>query len=140
SRIMSPEVTVGEYKKYLELMYQVISEVESRFFPVADEIFPDLKLRRKSMLLANDIDYLGGAHLNSDHIFGNGQPSLPFIAGIIYVIEGSTLGGRYILKNIESALNLTSHKGASFLAGYGNHTGSLWKKFMNSLEKYAAES
>jgi heme oxygenase len=55
----------------------------------------------------------------------------------MYVIEGSTLGGRIILKHIHTALGLDENKGASFFAGYGAETGIRWKKIMNIMSGYA---
>ena len=47
--------------------------------------------------------------------------------GCLYVIEGATLGGQIIIKNLNFNLGLTAAAGASFCDGYGAQTGSRWK-------------
>jgi len=49
--------------------------------------------------------------------------------GCLYVIEGATLGGQIIIKNLSAHLGLTAVSGASFFDGYGPKTGSSWKAF-----------
>ncbi|WP_370877052.1 biliverdin-producing heme oxygenase [Acidovorax sp. A1169] len=49
--------------------------------------------------------------------------------GCLYVIEGATLGGPMIIKNLSLNLGLTVASGASFFDGYGAQTGSRWKAF-----------
>lgn len=66
--------------------------------------------------------------------------SVPFAIGIMYVVEGSTLGGRFILKNIQDALGYDETNGASYFAGYGNKTGSHWKKFLKELTDFEKQT
>ncbi|WP_278009613.1 biliverdin-producing heme oxygenase [Flavobacterium gyeonganense] len=54
----------------------------------------------------------------------------------MYVIEGSTLGGRYILKNITTIAGLDKGQGVSYFNGYGEKTGNYWKSFLIFLEEY----
>jgi len=56
--------------------------------------------------------------------------------GILYVIEGSTLGGRVIYKNIHQNLELDADSGAAYFSGYGELTEPLWKGFMAELVAY----
>lgn len=60
--------------------------------------------------------------------------------GIMYVVEGSTLGGRFILKNVQENLGYNEEKGASYFSGYGNKTGSFWKKYLNSLTEFESKT
>lgn len=139
SNMMLPDVTMAQYRHYLEVMYKMVYEVENRYFPKLNTVFSDLPQRCKSALLYEDLRTIdGNLATAATEIFGNNKKSLSFIAGIIYVIEGSTLGGRYILKNIESQLDFENKAATSFLAGYGPSTGSMWKKFMAELSEYEA--
>jgi len=49
--------------------------------------------------------------------------------GAMYVTEGSTLGGRYIARQLEKDLGLSDGQGYSFFLGYGEHTGRMWREF-----------
>jgi len=53
--------------------------------------------------------------------------------GFLYVLEGSTLGGRVIDKQLR--LRGLSPKGLTFFQGYGDATGERWKAFCAVLER-----
>ncbi len=54
--------------------------------------------------------------------------------GSLYVVEGATLGGRFILGALEENLSLGPASGARFFAGYGAATGEQWRAFLAGLE------
>ena len=56
--------------------------------------------------------------------------------GGLYVLEGSTLGGRAILKNLGRQGD--SVLGLDFLDPYGAKTGELWRSFLDVLERETA--
>lgn len=58
--------------------------------------------------------------------------------GSLYVMEGSTLGGRVILRNVERCLGLDANAGGSYFAGYGAATGSMWRAFLIRLDAVPA--
>lgn len=136
--IVNPAVTKQEYAHYLMLMHDIVKDAEENIFPVLQNIIPDINERAKAQSIENDLSTLG------INIAGFKKPlsskltntSAAFVMGIMYVIEGSTLGGRYILKNITEALGYTANEGAEYFAGYGNATGSNWKSFLNLLVKF----
>lgn len=53
--------------------------------------------------------------------------------GFLYVLEGSTLGGRVIDKQLR--VRGLSPEGLSFFQGYGEATGARWKAFCAVLER-----
>ncbi len=57
----------------------------------------------------------------------------------MYVLEGSTLGGKYIYKNIHAALPLDELQGAAYFNGYGADTGKRWTCFLDQLCSYVTE-
>jgi heme oxygenase len=140
--MVNPAVTVNEYAHYLNLMHDVVKDAEENIFPHLKDIMPDLEERRKSQLLENDLVTLGISKTNYKKNLSTSLPvsSTAFAMGIMYVTEGSTLGGRYILKNISEALGLDANKGAQYFAGYGNATGSKWKNFLNILIEFEDEN
>ncbi|WP_413560611.1 biliverdin-producing heme oxygenase [Bdellovibrio sp. HCB209] len=54
--------------------------------------------------------------------------SVPAIAGALYVIEGSSLGGQIITKHLKEKLNMTPEQ-TQFFGGYGELTGKRWQEF-----------
>jgi heme oxygenase (biliverdin-IX-beta and delta-forming) len=59
--------------------------------------------------------------------------------GALYVIEGSTLGGQLITRELENVLGLQGGAGYQFFRGYGGETGSRWKEFRSMLMDASAE-
>lgn len=60
--------------------------------------------------------------------------------GAMYVTEGSTLGGRYIARQLEQGLGLSNGRGYSFFLGYGERNGSMWHEFGSIVNEVCAEA
>ena len=58
--------------------------------------------------------------------------------GSLYVMEGSTLGGRVIERNVKRCLGLDAQHGCTYFAGYGMHTGTMWRSFLTQLDQAPA--
>lgn len=56
--------------------------------------------------------------------------------GVLYVIEGASLGGQIILRQIKANLGLTESSGARFFASYGAEVGEYWRSFIAAMEAY----
>lgn len=140
-RIIDPAVTKSEYTAYLSLMYSVIRDTETVIFPLLENTVPDLQSRRKAVTLEADLAFLGAALPHAHSPLKNAAQSgdVAFALGVMYVVEGSSLGGRVIYKNIESSLGYNESGGAAYFAGYGGSTGSKWKSFIEVLTRYADE-
>ena len=54
--------------------------------------------------------------------------------GMLYVIEGSTLGGQVIKKNLEAVLGISEESGASYFSGYGAENGKMWQSFLKAMD------
>ncbi|RBC04388.1 biliverdin-producing heme oxygenase [Pseudomonas sp. MWU12-2115] len=97
----------------------------------------DLTPRLKSQTLLNDLQALGLAAETIARL-----PlcqSLPVIdssatcLGVLYVLEGATLGGQILRREIASRLRLNADNGAAFLDIYGAATGRRWRDFIEYL-------
>lgn len=55
------------------------------------------------------------------------------VLGVLYVLEGATLGGNILRKQIAERLGLQAHDGCAFLYVYGEATGRYWKSFLDFL-------
>lgn len=134
--ILCPDIKIAEYCFYLSLMYDVHKNTEEIIFPVLNTIIADLQQRKKTHLIENDLLYLKYKKHETSLIFKDIHLTTAFCLGILYVVEGSSLGGRYILKNVEKAQALNHQKGVSYFTGYANQTGSYWKLFTKLLQEY----
>ena len=92
-----------------------------------------LQERARTHLLDRDLAALGVADPLAQ------VPTIPSLHGTaallgsMYVLEGSRLGGQYLVRRLESHLALTPECGLSFFYGFGPHTGSQWRAFCNVL-------
>ncbi|MBZ4035511.1 biliverdin-producing heme oxygenase [Flavobacterium sp. 17A] len=138
--IMSPNMKIEDYTYYLSLMHDVHNDTERLIFPFFSNSLDDLEQRRKKHLIENDLLFLKSNKSNTEKVFQTEGISAPFALGILYVVEGSTLGGRFILKNVSKFPELSGNEGVSYFNGYGEKTGSFWKAFLNFLAEYEQEN
>jgi len=140
--IMDPKVTNAAYALYLSLMHDVVKDAEFAIFPVAKAAIPELEVHPKARFIEADLESLGFAKQKSlaplSSKLGSFTPA--FALGVMYVIEGSSLGGRVILKNINTALGHDAENGAKYFTGYGGQTGSHWKHFLGMLTQYETQT
>jgi heme oxygenase len=134
--ILSPDMKIEDYCYYLSLMHDVHKSTEEIIFPILINVIADLQERKKTYLIESDHSYLKYKKQEPVLIFKYKLLNIPFSLGILYVIEGSSLGGRYILKNAEKIPGLDKQKGVSYFTGYGHQTGIYWKTFTNLLQEY----
>jgi heme oxygenase (biliverdin-IX-beta and delta-forming) len=134
--MMSDTLTPDAYVRYLQAAYVMHSAVETTVFPCIEQVISDTEDRRKLPLLESDLRAYGAEPADTDFSFLDEayESSVPFNLGIVYVIEGSTLGGRFLLKNAKKTLGETV--AASYFDAYGERTGSFWKGFLQQLEAY----
>lgn len=63
--------------------------------------------------------------------------ALPQALGAMYVLEGSTLGGQYLLRQVRKSLPLAAERAGAFLSIYGADTGPMWRAFRSIVEAHA---
>ena len=140
--LMSPDLSLPAYRHYLTLMAEVVAFTEKVIFPAVSDIVPDTDQRRKLSQIHSDLTALTESTLEDPALFYpvDKDFTISFAMGYMYVTEGSTLGGRMILKHVQEKLGLNEAMGASFFAGYGSETGVKWKSFLSNLTNYAEQS
>lgn len=136
--IVSPTLDKASYGHYLALMRDVVRDTESVVAPMLSNVFSDLKERRKLDPIDADLAFIGRRPFGQTVFRKDEIGSVAFAAGIFYVVEGSALGGRFILNNIRQTLGFDEASGASYFYGYGNATGSFWKRFLDQLNTFEA--
>lgn len=135
--VIDPKITVEQYALYLSLMFDIVQNLENAIYPILNDVILDLEERKKVKQILNDLEVTGISKKTTISPFKESSDiTIPFAMGMMYVVEGSTLGGRFILKNIEDSLKYNEKNGASYFFGYGNKSGSLWKKYINILTDF----
>jgi heme oxygenase len=130
---------ISTYAKLLQIFYGYYKPLQNAIDVQIDQtLFPDYPNLRKTEWILEDLTALGQT-----------VPEIPlckldfYIAshaaamGALYVMEGSTLGGKIICKTIAINLEKDEKEGFKFFNGYGNETGGRWKTFLASLDSYS---
>ncbi|MCB9262851.1 MAG: biliverdin-producing heme oxygenase [Flavobacteriales bacterium] len=134
--IMSRTLTKNQYAQLLIANYTYIAAWEKQWENIGFEIPSGLKLeqRRKYSLLVQDLENLG-LNVSDIELKNINKPAnyAEFI-GRMYVVEGSTLGGAVIEKQLKLNANL---EGCSFhfYGGYGQNLIPFWKEFIGYLNE-----
>ena len=131
-RILDDDATDATYARYLARMLGFHSPMEDAFAHHAELSAAgfDAASRRKQDLLRADLAYLGlGASVIP--MCAN-LPDISVLAravGAAYVLEGSTLGGAFIITRMRLRLGHVVGSATAFLEGYGDATGPMWRRF-----------
>ncbi|RYU93364.1 biliverdin-producing heme oxygenase [Emticicia agri] len=138
--LLNEHVAQENYVAYLQKMREIVAFYEAEVFPALNDALPDLQKREKLPLIDEDLSYLS-SDISGLPIFsasGEQNSSVGYALGCMYVMEGSTLGGKVILKHISKTLGINPEQGGSYFDGYGDQTGQYWKTFLHILQEYSA--
>ncbi len=131
---MNSGLTRGEYIVYLQQMHGIVSEWEETAIIHAPEWMRGLLIaRRRKQMLEHDLTHFDVAAVSVQ------RPVLPTVSGeagllgLMYVMEGSTLGGQLIARHVEETLGLKAGQGNAYFRGHGQQTGAMWKEFCEVL-------
>ena len=126
------------YTRLIEAYYGFYRSLENRLFQVAMTI-PDLDwlIRSKTPSLEADLYALGldAAAIEAIPLctFAFQTDSIARVLGVLYVLEGATLGGQSLRSGLYSRLGIDECLGGRFFAVYGTATGMMWRSFLACL-------
>lgn len=131
--------SLPEYRVLLSDLFAIYLALETRMALVAalPHYLPDISNRWKISYLASDLRSLGIAAQNIKHC--SPVPPIASVSqalGCMYVLEGSTLGGQILSREVLVHLKLTRANGCRFFSSYGSDVGSMWRRFTDALESY----
>ena len=132
--ITAPE----EYVRLLKAFYGFVKPVQELIYnQVEENMSADLDERRNADLILADLEEMD----SEDAVqLCDKLPDLstqPRAFGALYVLEGSTLGGKIIANTL--AAKLPPPHALRFFRGYGSETGIMWKRFIAQLENPALQ-
>jgi heme oxygenase (biliverdin-IX-beta and delta-forming) len=133
ARLTRPQLTRQDYAAHLSRLFGFYEPAERRLAAHAAD--PDLALGDrlvKTGRLGADLSALGWdepAIRALPRWPGRDLSSLEAAWGYVYVMEGSTLGGRVIAGMVARHLGADTASGLSFLQTYGEEAGRMWRDF-----------
>ncbi|RZL20092.1 MAG: heme oxygenase [Pedobacter sp.] len=127
-----------DYINILKIFYSYFGGLEQLINEHINGMVPDMDSRRKAGSLAADLGAFNGevpplAHKEDLPVIDSPLQAL----GALYVIEGSTLGGKIISKMVSKQLGMPDNKGLSFFNGYEDASEDMWVKFKAMLNSSA---
>ena len=144
-RFVRGKLPVSAYVAWLEQMLCVYQVLESQLSSGASTAAGlDVEPWRRTEHLTRDLTYLRAADpvlpVNATRAFlqqlGHWAQSQPLaLLGVLYVLEGSTNGSRFIAKSLRKAYNLGDAGGLAFMDPYGASQPERWRTFKAELDR-----
>lgn len=129
-----------EYKNLLKLFYGFYQPMENHVDKfINNSNMPDYTERRKAENILHDIKEISG---DTDLPICNDIPVIDSTAkalGVMYVLEGSTLGGSIIARMLNKQAAIP-YQQLSFFMSYNDNSMAMWKEFTDAINKYAEEN
>ncbi len=144
SALLSPSLSVHQYYCYLFLMQKITVVYEQNIAGRLHNSFQQWTPRKSSPLLTADLQQVGyqppSAYVTADFQLSANRQTDAFAAGIMYVMEGSKLGGKVIFRHIHRYLGFSATNGAAYLADEGADTFGRWKQFLHEFSTFIVQS
>ncbi|RZL45472.1 MAG: hypothetical protein EOP00_17385 [Pedobacter sp.] len=143
--IMQRKLTLAQYKKLLITNYLIHTAYEEKIFDQIDsEIANHLNFTKRNKVDALTTD-LKQANLNKTdyhHLIENVAtiPNSAFAMGALYVLEGATLGGSVIVKQLQQNPNFNTDFKFSYYGVYGKDLIANWQAFVKELNNLPAHT
>ncbi|WP_233218825.1 biliverdin-producing heme oxygenase [Deinococcus arcticus] len=130
--VLRPDLTRALYTQLLTQVAWAVAPLEAQVqalsFPGAFAAHE----RQKMPLLRRDLAALGQAVAAPTPLPGPAL-DLPGALGVLYVLEGATLGGQIISRHLQGTLGLSPQAGGAYFHGYGPATGAMWRQYRQAM-------
>jgi heme oxygenase (biliverdin-IX-beta and delta-forming) len=133
-------VSLEAYRGFLVDFHRLVQPLERMIDGLDAGVLPiDYAPRRKLAWIEADLRDLG----HTDEALAqlpefSGIPPLkpPLeVLGVLYVLEGSSLGRQMMLGKLGQRLGVRPDWGGHFFSGYGKKTGEMWRSFVSVLNE-----
>ena len=138
--LLGKEQPLADYQQLLGIYYSLYHELEAaiKAYLSLQPIDFDYQPRYKTPLLFNDLKYW---HITPEPLACQidlpDLNSLGALLGLLYVLEGSTLGGQFIAQHLQLTYGYTRSTGSDFYSGYGEQTTTHWQSFISYLNSFS---
>lgn len=131
---------LAHYRTYLERTYGYYLPLEQQLLRVShsQSWFSEVLTRSKATALHEDLRWLGVSQQAIELLpVAERLPtikSLDDVLGVLYVVEGATLGGQILARHFNNRWGIVRHCGATFVSVYGDQTVDKWARYLRWLE------
>ncbi len=133
--LVRPDLNLEHYGRVLRSFLWLYTPLQEDFARSIERAGGGFELADRVTWLKADIGRLGLARdLPADSWQAPAICSNEELVGALYVVEGSTLGGQVISRQISVSLGLTATHGARFFNGWGDQTEMRWQAFWRFAE------
>lgn len=130
--MMDGTMSREQYKEFLQKFYGFHVPLEQALSAFSwSAVGINFDERRKTSFLEQDLRSLGMTDSEiallpkSDNLPALG--SLEVAIGVMYVMEGSTLGGQIQSRQVQKLFGFTAENGTAYFSSYGANVGLMWK-------------
>jgi heme oxygenase len=141
--LLGKEQPLADYQQLLGTYYSLYHQLEAAIkrYLTQQPIAFDYQPRYKTPLLLNDLSYW---HIKPEplrcQIVLPEITSLGQLLGILYVLEGSTLGSQFIAQHLKQSYGYTRNTGSDFFSAYGEQTTTHWQSFISYLNSFSDQT
>ncbi|MCU0426479.1 MAG: biliverdin-producing heme oxygenase [Candidatus Kapabacteria bacterium] len=143
--MMDGTLSQEDYRLFLQKFYGFHVPLEQVLsgFPW-DSVGINFDERRKVALLSHDLKALGLS--DADIVALPLAETLPAMntleeaMGVMYVMEGSTLGGQIQSRQVQKMFGFDAENGAAYFSSYGANVGAMWKACCEAIVKVADDN
>jgi len=142
-KLLAPKLasiqSYNDYAAILKMFYGFFCPLEKRIERhLSQEILVDVHERRNSLFILRDLESIQSS--TEDLLLCKTLPGINSslqALGTMYVLEGSTLGGRMIGKMLMKNPGVTfNDANLNFFNGYKENTGTKWTYFLSVVDQY----
>lgn len=136
-QIFQPGYSKADYLQFLTVQFHFLEMFEEKVFEIISAIGGstlEIASRKKQAILQRE--FIENGYLPTKTSANGDVPLTIYQAlGVLYVMEGSTLGGNIIKKNLQKNPSFENYHFA-FLGVYGEHVGKFWKQLTDFLDHF----
>lgn len=139
-------ITLDNYRKALGRLYGFVSTSEEVIDPLLVSYGVDLEWpkRKRKEHLQKDLMFLGVATSSIESIPKCQEvraiQTIPQALGILYLFEGSRLGGLVLAKSLREHFGFENYQGYAYFASNGAEVANLWLTFKGFMESFVSSN
>ena len=130
SKLLGDSISLEEVSEVLDRFLWAYRPIDRALEDALSQFLPTCRTPPRTPLLTADLAALGQPSRKHEPVTFSSPGTLPETLGILYVTEGSTLGGTVIAGRLERSLTRIPRHALSFFSLGERESPSLWEKFL----------